>query len=423
MNPARLWDLVKKSVNAWIEDYAPSMGGALAYYTLFSIAPMLIIVIAIAGFFFGQEAAQGEIVAQLQGLLGEEGAVAIQGLLESASEPTQGILATIGSIVILIIGATTVFGELQSDLDRIWKAPAAEQRSGIWMLIRTRLLSFGMVLAIGFLLLTSLVVSAALAALGTWWGGWFGRWEAVLQIINFAVSFAIITGLFAMIYKILPRVDIGWHDVWIGAAVTALLFTVGKFLIGLYIGKSGVASGYGAAGSFVVLLVWVYYSTQIFLLGAEFTWVYSHEHGSRAGAGAPVSTAAIPVRGGETTAQPAARPHQALGMTSTVSAATVPARPVAVRPAVVQLSAGNTSGIGSRTTEFFRDNPIRGLGMLAGAGLVIGSLLRQVTSRERPPGREPKRRLFGSTTSAKAPWLTWYMTRGPAARILKHLRW
>lgn len=214
------------------------MGGALAYYTLFSIAPVLIIVIAIAGFVFGQEAARGEIVTQLQGLLGEEGAVAVEGLLESASEPTQGILATIGSVVILILGATTVFAELQSDLDRIWKAPAAEQHSGIWTLIRTRLHSLGMVLAIGFLLLTSLVLSAALAALGKWWGGWFGSWEALLHIINFAVSFAIVTVLFAMIYKILPRVAIGWRDVWIGAAVTALLFAIGKLLIGLYIGTA-----------------------------------------------------------------------------------------------------------------------------------------------------------------------------------------
>jgi len=387
MNLARLWDLTKKSVNAWIEDYAPSMGGALAYYTLFSIAPVLIIVIAIAGFFFGPEAAQGEIVAQLQGLLGEEGAVAVQGLLESASEPAQGILATIGSVVILIIGATTVFAELQSDLDRIWKAPAAEQQSGIWTLIRTRLLSLGMVLAIGFLLLTSLVLSAALAALGTWWGGWFGNWEALLHIINFAVSFAIITGLFAMIYKILPRVDIGWHDVWIGAAVTALLFSVGKLLIGLYIGKSGVASGFGAAGSFVVLLVWVYYSTQIFLLGAEFTWVYSHEHGSRAGATAPVSASAIPVRSGERAPQAEARPQQALGFSSSVHpTATALERPVTLPHSAMPIAARDTTGIAGQTTEFLRDNPLKGLGMLAAAGVAIGGLLRQVMSREKPLG-------------------------------------
>ena len=174
-----------------------------------------------------------------------------------------------------------MFAELQSDLDRIWRAEAAKPASGIWRFLRARLLSFGMVLALAFLLLVSLVVSAALAAVGRWWGGWFEGWAILLEVAELLVSFAITTGLFALIYKLLPRVDIAWRDVWIGAAVTALLFTVGKLLIGLYIGRSGIASGFGAAGSFVVLLVWVYYSTQIFLLGAEFTWVYAHEHGSR----------------------------------------------------------------------------------------------------------------------------------------------
>jgi membrane protein len=168
--------------------------------------------------------------------------------------------------------------------------------SGIWSLLRARLLSLGMVLAIGFLLLVSLVASAALSALGKWWGPLFGEWEALLHAINFVFSFAIITGLFALIYKILPRVKIAWHDVWIGAAVTALLFTIGKFLIGLYLGKSAVTSGFGAAGSFVVLLVWVYYSAQIFLLGAEFTWVYAHAHRSRAAEPTSEAPEAIPAR-------------------------------------------------------------------------------------------------------------------------------
>jgi membrane protein len=282
MNFKDVWILIRESVSAWVDDYAPSMGAALAYYTLFSIAPLLLIVIAIAGFFFGAEAAQGEILAQLRGLIGDEGALAVQGLLKSASQPGHGALATLIGVFTLVLGATTVFSELQSALDRIWRAPALkEQSSGIWTLIRTRLLSLGMVLGIGFLLLVSLVLSAVLSALGKWWGGLFGGWEVLLQLINFVVSFAIITGLFAMIYKILPRVKIDWHDVWIGAAVTALLFTIGKFAIGLYLGKSAVASGFGAAGSFVVLLIWVYYSAQIFLLGAEFTWVYAHQHGSR----------------------------------------------------------------------------------------------------------------------------------------------
>jgi membrane protein len=262
------------------------MGGALAYYTLFSLAPVLIIVIAVAGFFLGAEAARGEIATQLQGLLGDDGATAVQGLLESSSDPEEGLLATIASFLLLLLGATTVFAELQSDLDRIWRAET-KPISGLWSILRARLLSFGMILVLAFLLLVSLVISAALSALGKWWGGWFEGWAVVLEILNFVVSFAITTGLFALIYKFLPRAEIAWHDVWIGAAVTALLFAVGKFLIGLYIGRSGIASGFGAAGSFVVLLVWVYYSTQIFLLGAEFTWVYAHERGSRRGQDRP----------------------------------------------------------------------------------------------------------------------------------------
>ena len=279
--------MVKLSVVSWRQDFASSMGGALAYYTLFSIAPVIIIVIAVAGFFLGPEAARGEIVTQLRGLLGDDGAAAVQGLLESASEPAEGLFATLSSIALLLIGATTVFAELQSDLDRIWRAETAKPASGIWSFLRARVLSFGMVLALAFLLLVSLVVSAALAAMGTWWGGWFEGWAILLEVLNFCASLAITTGLFALIYKLLPRVEIAWRDVWIGAAVTALLFAVGKLLIGLYIGRSGIASGFGAAGSFVVLLVWVYYSAQIFLLGAEFTWVYAHEHGSRRGTKRP----------------------------------------------------------------------------------------------------------------------------------------
>ena len=286
MSRSGVWPLIKLSVVSFRKDYASSMGGALAYLTLFSIAPILIIVIAVAGFFLGAEAARGEIVMQLRGLLGDDGAAAVQGLLESASKPEDGLFATVVSVVLLIVGATSTFAELQSDLDRIWRAES-KPTSGLWSLLRSRLLSFGMVLALAFLLLVSLVISAALSALGSWWGGWFEGWAVLLEAVNFVVSLAITTGLFALIYKFLPRAEIAWHDVWIGATVTALLFAVGKFLIGLYIGHSGIASGFGAAGSFVVLLVWVYYSAQIFLLGAEFTWVYTHERGSRRGQDRP----------------------------------------------------------------------------------------------------------------------------------------
>jgi membrane protein len=272
------------------------MGAALAYYTLFSAAPLLIITIAVAGLFFGQEAAQGEIVAQIQGLIGREGATVVQGLLKSASDPARDIFAMVVSIITLVIGATTVFAELQSDLDRIWRVPAPANENNILNLLRSRLLSFGLVLGLGFLLLVSLVVSAAIAALGKWWNGIFNGWEVLLHALEFSVSLACSTLLFAMIYKIMPRARIAWRDVWIGAAVTALLFGSGKSLIGLYLGKAGVASGFGAAGSLVVLLVWVYFAAQIFLLGAEFTWAYSHEYGSNSAQTKQELAPAVPCR-------------------------------------------------------------------------------------------------------------------------------
>ncbi len=298
MHFRQLRELIRKSVIAWVDDYAPSMGAALAYYTLFSIAPLLIIAIAVAGLVFGEEAARGEIVAQIQDLIGREGAIAIQSLLKSANEPAKSIIATVVSIITLAVGATTVFGELQSDLDRIWRVPAPAKVSGIWSMLRSRLLSFGLVLGLGFLLLVSLVVSAAIAAFGKWSYGFFEGREAYLHALNFGVSFAITTVLFAMIYKYMPRARIAWRDVWVGAAVTSLLFEIGKFLIGLYLGTTSVASGFGAAGSLVVLLLWVYFSAQIFLLGAEFTWVYSHEYGSKAAQPGQKWASGVPSRSG-----------------------------------------------------------------------------------------------------------------------------
>jgi YihY family inner membrane protein len=290
------WQMIMAAVKAWVDDYAPSMGAALSYYTLFSLAPLLIIVIAVAGMVFGQEAAQGEIVAQLRGIMGEQGAVAVEGMLKAAREPAKGVVATVVGLAMLLLGATAIFGELQSALDRIWRVPAPKEESGIWHLLRTRLLSFGLVFGLGFLLVVSLVVSAVLAALGKWWGGWFQGWDVLLEILNFVVSFGIFTLLFAMIYKIMPRANIPWRDVWTGAAVTALLFTIGKVLIGLYLGKSSLASGFGAAGSLVVLIAWVYYSAQIFLFGAEYTWVYANRRGSRLQKRAPGDAPAVPNR-------------------------------------------------------------------------------------------------------------------------------
>lgn len=296
MRLPQIWNLIRKSLAAWVDDYAASMGAALAYYTLFAIAPLLIIAVAVAGLVFGQEAARGEIVAQIQGLIGRQGAIAVQGLLKSANTPTRDMVATVVSIVTLVIGVTTVFKELQSDLDRIWRVPAAAKANGIWTLLRTHLLSFGLVLGLGFLLLVSLIASAAIAAFGKWSDGFFDGWETLLHLLNFSISFVSTTALFAMIYKLMPRARIAWRDVWIGAAVTALLFEIGKFLIGLYLGKASVASSFGAAGSLVVLLVWVYFSAQVFLLGAEFTWVYSHEYGSRAAQPGRKSAALLPSR-------------------------------------------------------------------------------------------------------------------------------
>ncbi len=296
MHHTQIWELIKKSVVAWLADYAPSMGAALAYYTLFSLAPLLIISIAVAGLVFGEEAARGEIVAQIQDLIGRDGAMAVQGLLKSASEPVKGIVAAAVSLVTLLIGATSVFGELQSDLDRIWRVPVPSSESGIWTLVRTRLLSFGLVLGLGFLLLVSLIFSTVIAAFGKWWDGSFVGREPLLHLAEFSLSFCITTFLFAMIYKLMPRAGIAWRDVWVGAAVTALLFEIGKFLIGLYLGKTSVASGFGAAASLVVLLVWVYFSAQVFLLGAEFTWVYSHEYGSRSEQSAYKSALEVPTR-------------------------------------------------------------------------------------------------------------------------------
>jgi membrane protein len=286
MLPAPLratYALFKDAVEAWMDDYAPSMGAALSYYTLFSIAPLLLIAVGVAGLVFGEDAARGEIFGQLRELMGDDGASAIERLLASADKPEGGVIATSVGMSMLLLGAMTVFGELQNALDRIWRAPARMRSAGWWSLVRSRLLSFGMILGIAFLLMVSLVLSALVSALGKFWGSAFSEWETVAHLVDVAVSFGMVTVLFAMIYKFIPRVQIAWRDVWVGAAVTAVLFAAGKLLIGLYLGKSTVASAFGAAGSLAVMMVWVYYSAQIFLLGAEFTWIYAHAYGSRRG--------------------------------------------------------------------------------------------------------------------------------------------
>ncbi len=295
--------ILKRAGQAWLEDRAPSMGAALSYYTVFSLAPMLLIAVSVAGLVFGRDAAQGAVVAQLEGLLGHDAAQQVQTLLQNVSRPGEGVLATLVGLALLVVGATTVFAELQDDLNRIWEAPAPEKhRAGWWAWLRQRLLSMGMILALGFLLIVSLAASAAFDAVGGWAGTMLDGWDVLLHGLNFALAFVLTTALFAVIYRYMPQARIEWRDVGIGAAVTALLFTLGKTAIGLYIGHSALASGFGAAGSLAVLLAWVYYSAQIFLLGAEFTWAYAHAAGSHRGQGAgghaPQAAGSRPPSGG-----------------------------------------------------------------------------------------------------------------------------
>ena len=280
-NISIIWNLARHTMRSWLEDYAPSMGAALAYYTLFSLAPLLLIVISVAGMVFGEDAARGEIALQLRALMGDSGAMAVQDLLSSVREPAEGAWATAVGLLLMFVGATTVFGELQDALDRVWRVPARPRTSGWLTLVRARLLSFGMILAIGFLLTVSLVASTVLKVMGRWLEPVFGGWYVVMSAFDAIASFLLVAIMFAFIYKTMPRVRIQWMDVWTGALLTSLLFGLGKFLIGLYIGRSGVISGFGAAGSLVIVLLWVYYSAQIFLIGAEFTWVYANTYGSR----------------------------------------------------------------------------------------------------------------------------------------------
>ncbi len=281
MTPRDIGTMLRAAGENWVKDYAQSMGAALAFYTMFSIAPLLLIVISVAGFVFGEEAARGEIYVQLHGMLGSAGASAVQALLEQVGRSSESGLATLFGSVLLFIGATSVFAELQDALDRIWRVPHRAPRSGLWSLLRARLLSFGMILGFGFLLIVSLAMSAALAAVGRWWDPQAIGWLTAANAIEVSLSIGLVTCIFAMIYKVMPRAGVAWRDVWVGAAFTSLLFLAGKFLIGVYIGHSGISTLFGAAASLVVVLMWVYYSAQIFLFGAEFTWVYSHAFGSR----------------------------------------------------------------------------------------------------------------------------------------------
>jgi membrane protein len=271
------WDLLKATATKWLADDAPRLGAALAFYTMLSVAPLLVVVAAIAGLVYGQEAARGELVQQLEGLVGRQGAEALQSMLANAYHPGAGVIASVVGVIVLLLGATGVFVELQGSLNRIWGAQSRAP-GGAWGFFRARLLSFLMILAVGLLLLASLLLSAALTAVGHHFGG--AGWPLLWRAINLVVSLGVITVLFALLFKLLPDAGVAWKDVWVGAALTGVLFTIGKYLIGLYLGSSALGSTYGAAGSLAVFLVWVYYSAQILFFGAEFTQVYASRHGT-----------------------------------------------------------------------------------------------------------------------------------------------
>jgi membrane protein len=278
----QIWRLLKESFAEWNKDKASRLAASLAYYTVFSLAPLLIIVIAIAGAVFGEAAAREQLVGQMEGLLGSEGAEFVETAIQNANRPGEnsGFIASIVSIAILLFGASGVFAQLQDALNTIWEV-TPKPGASIWEMVRKRILSFGMVLGIGFLLLVSLVISAVLAALNAYMSGLLPGFDGLWQVVNFAIAFGVTTLLFAMIYKFLPDVKIAWGDVWIGAAFTSLLFSIGRSLIGLYLGQSGFASAYGAAGSVIVILAWVFYSAQILFFGAELTQVYARRYGSK----------------------------------------------------------------------------------------------------------------------------------------------
>ena len=280
MQRKSIWQFLKTTINEWVEAEPFQLAAALSYYTLFSLAPLLLIAIGVAGIVFGREAAQNQIVETLQGMIGQDSARTVQEMIQASNEkPKTGMLSTVIGFVALLFGAGGVVGQLQTSLNKMWEV-TPKPGQGIWGFLRQRFFSFAMVLAIGFLLLVSLVVTAVLSSFTVMLSSFLGDATFVAHAVDILISFGFVTLLFALIYKYVPDVEIEWRDVWIGAALTSILFTVGKYLIGLYIGTSGVSSTFGAAGSLITILVWVYYSSLIFFLGAEFTRVYATQYGS-----------------------------------------------------------------------------------------------------------------------------------------------
>jgi membrane protein len=275
------WDIVKDAGGKFVDDNVPKLGASLSYYTVFSLAPLLIIIIAVAGFIFGTDAAQGRIYNEIESLVGKDSAMLIQTAIKHSADTGAGVIAAVVSFITLVIGSITVFIELQDSLNIIWKVKAKPTEAAIKTFVRARLISFMLIIAIGFLLLVSLVISAGLTAIGNYFSAIVPIPVALLQIINNLFSLLVISALFGMIFKILPDVDLSWKDVRVGSFVTALLFVIGKFLIGLYIGSSSLGSTYGAAGSLAIILVWVFYSSQILFFGAEFTFAYAEKLGTK----------------------------------------------------------------------------------------------------------------------------------------------
>lgn len=331
----RYFDVAKETFKEFGQDKAPRLGAALSYYTIFSVGPLLLIAISMAGIFLGEEAAQGRISDQLRNVLGSEAAKSIEQIVEAAARPESGAIATIVGLATLLFGASGVFAQLKDAMNTIWNVEA-KKAAGVVGFVKQRFLSMAMVLGIGFLLLVTLLFDAAISAMGDYAGQFVGG-EPLMQALQFVVSFALITVLFAAIFRILPDLDVQWSDVWVGAGLTALLFVLGKFALGLYLGKAAIGSSYGAAGSLVVLLVWVYWSAQILFLGAEFTQVYTRRYGSLAG-----DTSKQEAR-----AQ-AARPEDRPRAEETAAGMRVPGRPLA-GPVPAAAREGRTRGGGAIT--------------------------------------------------------------------------
>lgn len=279
MGMRAVWNVVKETAKDWSDDDAPTLAAALAYYALLSLAPLLVISIGVAGWVLGPEAARGGVAGQLSGIVGGEAAQGIQAVVASAQEPKRGIIGTVVGIVTLLVGASGVFGQLQTSLNAIWEVKPKADR-GLMGQLKDRFFSFTMVLGVAFLLLVSLVLSSLLSSFGSVLADSLPGGSVLWQVINAALSFAVVTLLFALIFKVIPDAKVDWRDVWLGAAVTALLFTIGKQLLALYLGRAAVGSAYGAAGSLIALVVWVYYATQILFVGAEFTQVHARHRGA-----------------------------------------------------------------------------------------------------------------------------------------------